>query len=419
VALISERRRALLRVTAAVVRDRLKQRGLLWLVAGLGRRIAVETLWVASLPVALVLHLVGFRCVIVRSEHIGHLTTELDAFFKEQRLGLLAPRRWFMTAPPGRVSNEHLLGYWSRFLPVVVDPALCAVLDVVCRRGVARYDLARYVAGFIGTQDIYRINRLWAERPPLLALTAADEAWARTALPALGIPEGTWFVCVHVREGGFLPHNELIQSHRNARIENCLEAMKEVVARGGLCVRMGDPSMEPLAAIPGVIDYAHHPAKSAKMDVVLCARARLFLGCTSGLAFLSGIFGVPVAHANMIPVATLGLRPGDVSIPKTIWSQREQRLLSFAEILGTGIGDYFFTHQYQDAGLVPIENSPADILGLLAEALDRIEAQFVEEPGDAARHRLYLGLFRPGHYAYGAASRVGLAFLRRHEALIG
>ena len=50
--------------------------------------------------------------------------------------------------------------------------------------------------------------------------------------------------------------------------------------------------------------------------------------------------------------------------------------------------------------------------------LDRLEGKFEETEADRFLHERYMLLFKPGHYSYGAASRVGLAFLRRHQDLL-
>ena len=245
-----------------------------------------------------------------------------------------------------------------------------------------------------------------------------DDVWAQSGFERLGLQKGQWFVCVHVREGSYIPKNEAITSYRNASIDHMIPAMKEIVRRGGVCVRMGDPGMTPLPKIPGVIDYAHQPMKSERLDVVLCAKARFFLGCTSGLSFISTTFGVPVAHANMIPVEALGVRHCDLSMPKLLWSKSLGRYLRFDEIMNSKAGGYFFTHQYQQAALRVEENSPEDIVDLVSEMMDRIEGRFVETEADLRLHVAYLALFKPGHYSYGANSRLCLGFLRRHRDLL-
>ncbi|MFH0986167.1 MAG: TIGR04372 family glycosyltransferase [Candidatus Omnitrophota bacterium] len=401
-----------------VIRGRYKEHGFVWFLSGLFRRCGIELLWLFSLPFALLGHLLGFRRLYAQTWHIGHLAADIDTFLKEDRLGLLSKRRRFIIASAKLVANQHLLKYWHEWVPIVSDPVKVFALELLSRRWVMREDLSRYVSGYFGTQDIYRINRLWGERKPILQLSEDDRIWGRDELRRLGLKEGQWFVCVHVREGSYIPKNEVIQAHRNGNILNTIPAMQEIVRRGGLCIRMGDSGMTRLPSIPGVVDYAHSPQKSDRLDIVLCALARFFVGNTSGLSLVSTVFGVPVAQANMIPMETLGVRPCDLSIPKLLWSESLERRLCFDEILNSKAGGYFFTHQYQQAGIRVDENAPEDILDLVTEMLDRLEGRFIESEEDAKLSVAYRALFKPGHYSYGSMARICCGFLRRHRTLL-
>ena len=84
---------------------------------------------------------------------------------------------------------------------------------------------------------------------------------------------------------------------------------------------MGDPSMIPLPAMPGVIDYAHSPLRCDWMDVFLCARVRFMLGSASGMCVLASTFGVPCAVANQsLPTVALPYGTADLFIPKLLRS---------------------------------------------------------------------------------------------------
>jgi putative glycosyltransferase (TIGR04372 family) len=286
------------------------------------------------------------------------------------------------------------------------------------RWALMKHDMSRYVLKLDATQEIYRINAAWAGRAPLLALSADDRAWSDERFAELGLPRGAWFACVHVREAGFSPADEAAHAHRNADPRALRPAMEEIVRRGGWCLRMGDPSMTRLEPMPGLIDYAHHALRSPRLDVLLCARARFFLGNTSGLALVSSAFGVPSALANVIPLPALPPLAVDLSIPKLLRSARDGRLLRFAEVLGPPAHDFRYASLYADAGLEVIDNAPDEIAALVAEMLDRIEGRHVPVPGDEELQRRFMALLRPGHYGHGAASRLGAAFLRKYAQLL-
>ena len=314
----------LLEVYISVLIKNIKTKGISWVIKRIVIRIIKELCWILLLPISIILHMFGVRQVPIRVEHIGHLAAEFDTLVKASQLGLLPTKHkfYFVLAPKKTVSNIHLLSYWYEYVPIITNPAACAFLSLLTRRYFARYDVSHYISTYFGTQEIYHINQLWSKRPPILTLSKDDEEWGRLALEKLGISMNQWYVCLHVREGGYLPHNELIQSHRNSSIANMHLAIQEIIMRGGVVVRVGDSTMTPLT-LPGVIDYAHHPLKSERLDIVLCAKTKFFLGCTSGISFVSMIFGVPVAQANMIPVQALAVCRNDLSIPKLLWSESQ------------------------------------------------------------------------------------------------
>ena len=383
------------------------------------KHLALAVGWLVFLPATLLLHIVGYRRLTVFVDRIGHLAAEPDCFLKKKALDELpAGRRWFMLAPPKRVANLHLLSYWRPHIVTFSHPLPCLILGVMSRWFFLRLDISDYVLQLDRSQEYFRVCSDWGNRPPILTLTPDDKSWSNSAFQALGLPQNVWFVCVHVREPGFSPIDERLHAHRNGAISAAIPAMQEIVKRGGWCVRMGDPTMTPLPPIEGVIDYAHHSLRSDRLDVTLCARARFFLGNTSGLAFVSTIFGVSCALANMIPTSARAPLSDDLSIPKILWLEREGRYLKFSEILHSPLGNCRFAKRFLDAGVRVDENSAEEILELVKEMLDRLDGTFVEKEEDRVRQAQYLGLFRPNHYSYWARSRVAAAFLRQHRDLL-
>lgn len=364
------------------------------------------------------LHFLGYRRLTVITCKIGHLAAEIDCFLKARELGELPPRRYFVLAPPHDVANSHLLDYWRPHVSVISNRLGCVMLRGMSRYGLMRFDVGHYVLRINHSQDMYRLNALWPPRPPVLSVSAVDRKWSREAFAALGLPHNAWFVCVHIREPGFSPGDDASNVHRNGDPASLVPAMKHIVSRGGWCIRMGDPSMTVLPDLPNVIDYTRHPMRSPRLDVVLCAHCRFFLGNTSGLALVSTVFGVPSALVNMIPTSTLAPLRGDLSIPKLIYSTPEQRILRFEEIFAHPAANYRYAPLFAADGLVAQENDAEDILDLTREMLDRLDARFHPTDDDLSLQSQYLSLFKPGHYSYGGASAVGAGFLRRHRTLL-
>jgi putative glycosyltransferase (TIGR04372 family) len=194
--------------------------------------------------------------------------------------------------------------------------------------------------------------------------------------------------------------------------------MQAIVARGGWCIRVGDPTMQPLEPMPGVIDYAHSAVKCDWMDVFLCARCHFFLGNTSGLFGLAAVFGRPSALANMVPLScSYSCFPGNLSIPKLL-TDVQGRIIPWPEAFADEASDFRHAPEFAERGLTHIDNTSQDIAELTVEMLDRLDGRIVGEPEDADLQARFLSFIQPHHYCWGTSSHIGRMFLRRHRALL-
>ena len=368
---------------------------------------------------AFVLRYLNVRVLPVYVSRIGHLAIEVDCYLKEERLGLHPRYKAVLCAPADGVANCRLIDYWSSYVRVIKSPWVLYVLKPITSQKILQFDVHKYGSVINDTAIYSLIQKKWADRPPLLSLKPDDIARGEQRLRDLGIPMDAWFVCVHSREGGYSPQDEHLHSYRNSDIDTYVPAMQAIVERGGWCVRIGDPSMKKLSSMPNVVDYAHHSLRADWMDLFLCARCRFFLGNSSGAFLMASIFGVPVALANLLPISTvLPYGRKDLGIPKLLKSAKEQRLLTFPEVLGSTIGNMRYGNEYQQAGIDIIDNTPEDILGLALEQLDKTEGQALYTAIDEDLQTRFKALMNPGHYTYGSEARIGRAFLSKHVALL-
>lgn len=71
-------------------------------------------------------------------------------------------------------------------------------------------------------------------RQALFSLSQTDQERGAIALKELGLPDGAWFVGMHVREGGFKQEGESnYNRHRNSNLEDFYPAIKAITNRGG------------------------------------------------------------------------------------------------------------------------------------------------------------------------------------------
>jgi len=351
---------------------------------------------------------------------IGHLSHNLDCYVKLQRLGWLPEHKTILLAHPARVSNPSLLGYWRKYFEIITDSSLIRDLYPLSR---ALHHNASLVSLPDGrTVRIYKaltfVEAEWTARGygPLLSLSEADRERGWRCLEEMGVPKGSWFVSLHVREPGFKREGlSLYNGYRNANIDTYAKAIDSIVARDGWVVRLGEPSMKSLRPQPQVIDYAHSQFKSDWMDIFLASQCRFFVGTPAGIGNTPLVFGVPLVATNW-STNTLTLSSRDLIMPKLIRHTRENRLLTFRELLSPPViyneNGIFFAQNSMEF----VDNTPDELKGAVLEMLDRLSGCLSITPDDerlqrdlASKVALDLGVW---------VSRAPSDFLRRHSDLL-
>jgi len=195
---------------------------------------------------------------------------------------------------------------------------------------------------------------------------------ARKIRIEMGIPENEWFVCLHVREGGFHGDIHGVSACRNASISNYIDGVKLITDKGGWVVRMGDSTMEPLPHMKQVIDYPHTPFKSNLMDIYLLSECSFYIGSASGIWDVAALFQKPMVAVNMIVWTQIfPIRKGDLGIIKHIYSRSRKRFLSLKEILKEPFECQYFLSVGND--YIYYENTPEEIYDLINEFLEKSE----------------------------------------------
>lgn len=176
---------------------------------------------------------------------------------------------------------------------------------------------------------------------------------------------GKRYVCLHVRTGGFFKDHEY-SAPRNANIDNYIPAIRELMGRGYVVVRLGDPAMPPIV-MEGVLDYAHSRARSEQNDVLLIEHCEFFIGSLSGPIDTACLFEKRILTVNCLSMAhCTWYRRGSLFIPKKAvlrnraLTLKEQIDLHLFEICGTG---------QMVEGVEYRENSADEILGAVKEFL--------------------------------------------------
>jgi putative glycosyltransferase (TIGR04372 family) len=335
-------------------------------------KIISYLLFLIAFPIVILLYFFDYRFVKILGNRIGHLALEPEYVYFYCKHYNIPLNKVFLYFSGEEVANKHLLTYWSKLFCITNSKKWVflfnslsnfGILDIPARKTINSINrIPNYLEAH------FNINSNDIKTPPL-SLTSDDAQWGEMELAKIGIPKGAWFVCIHAREGGYSSIDESIQKHRNSTPALLMPAIHEIIKNGGYVVRLGDPSMKKLQNHHKLIDYAHHPMRSDRLDLILCAKAKFFFGNTSGIWALSSIFKVPCITCNVIPYSLLKFNRWHQAIAKPIKEISTGNYLSSYDISKLGLEMTSSPKIYKNLLLSIEENTSLEIENLAKSAL--------------------------------------------------
>lgn len=265
-----------------------------------------------------------------------------------------------------------------------------------------------------------------------LSFTPDEELLGKRGLSEMGMPTNAQFISFIGRDSAYLkdryPDTEWsYHDYRDMDIQHFVPAVEELTRRGYFAIRMGHTVHKPFVIDnQKVIDYATN-YRTDFLDIYLCAKCHFFINGMSGLDSVPDmVFRKPMVQINFIPLQVIrAWSPAALLLPKKLWSIREQRLLSFHEILKSEAGRFTVAEQYKKAGIEPIENTPEEIAEVVAEMDDRLKGVWKTSDVDEEMQRRFWSIFKQSnvrnHNVKQAGifrARIGTKFLRQHQGLL-
>lgn len=416
---------------------------MLKVMLSVGIKAVNATLGVFYMPLALLLKMCRVRVLHANFFAIGHLAMEPDVYLKEQKLSgkkyltiLLPPHTSLHKGPPFKllVANEFLLKCWGEYFLIIQNFFLYLLFLPLLRSPLLKYDpkhfFATRAAPYYTKQreatEIYKAYNERHEEPGfpsvLLKLKAEDRERGKKILQELGVPSNAWYVCFNCREPGYYSAESHKWSYcRDSSIENTELALREIIDRGGWCIRLGSSQTRPLPKAlkkyDRVIDYPHTSKVSDFMDIFLISSCRFFLGTNSGLTGAANVFGVPCVCTNVIPFGMRTLFPNDILIFKLHRFKSTKQIVPFSHCMHSFLTNSISMTDYEELEIELIENTPEEIRDVVREMLNRLDSVSYSLKEEALQKK-FQKLFNSFNLHHRAPSRIGTAFLQKYEYLL-
>ena len=405
-------------------------------LCAVGVKLSKLFLMVMAVPFALLMRILR-PVVTIRlgSVDIGRIgaTYRADWYMAERSAGMHQKGFFdifYFTQATGFISNHQWCKMWKRVLRVSPFGMFTHILDKVSRRlpGGEAYVIPKNdVVPIYGKTYRMRetLRHVLSYKKPSIAFTPEEERLGEESLRALGIPDGTPFICFHARDAAYLntvfsQKDWSYHGFRDSDIRNYVPAAEKLTQRGYYALRMGSIATQKLPCEnPQIIDYAMNGKRTDFLDVYLGAKCRFFLCSDTGISVVPEMFRRPVVYVNWVPllrVPSFYVLNG-IIIPKKLYLRKEQRFLSFGEIIGSGIGSASDREFFENLGIELIENTPEEIMLATLEMEERLQGTWEATEEDEELQQRFRELFD----SYGLKNpgvRIGANFLRDNKFLL-
>lgn len=361
----------------------------------------------------------------MKTGNFGHLALNTEMYLCERDAGINVPRQRYVDISfvQRRICNKELVRMWRRIHHVwpfwVLPPVRLANWLIP---GGAVHEIGNNA---LEDRDVHHLQDRFS---PHLHFTADEEARGEAGLRKMGIPAGTPFICLTVRDSAY--YFRITRSlnpktdFRDCDVRNFVLAAEELADRGYYVIRMGAKVNRAIeSSHPRIIDYASNGMRSEFLDIYLGAKCEFCISTSTGFNAVPMMFHRPVVFVNTLPLgylATFGAQY--LHITRHHFSVRKGRELTLREIISCGAGLCDYTSDYESKGIQVIENTPEEIRDVVIEMSERIRGTWHAHEDDELLQRRFWEIFptdaktADGRPVNGEIrARFGAAFLRNNR----
>ncbi len=352
-----------LRRTAWVVRHRVA----LWLGISL------------ALPLRLLQPLYRIEVQPLLIARIGHLAIEPELLLAQREV-LPSTRTRTIFYSPGAAANHHLLAMWKRVLPT----GPWWLLEPIYRAG-KEYPWLNVVPQEWDTRHV-DLRCLDVTRPHLV-FTDEEELRGQLLLRNLGLPPGSRYVCLAVRDSAYLdvvdPHRDWsYHSFRDSDVRTFHRLAVRLADLGYHVIRMGALARTPFDHEDArIVDYAFSAQRSDFGDVYLFAHCDFCITTSTGMDSLAMAFRRPMGLANLASVDGLQLGSGvklvmfkdavDAKTGESLRLTAPRRALAMSVVR---------TQELEPLSVALVPNSPEELEQFAEEMVQAVEGRLTVGP---------------------------------------
>jgi len=244
----------------------------------------------------------------------------------------------------------------------------------------------------------------------------------RNYLKKIGTTEYN-FICFHARDSAYLKRfdNKRDWNYHNFRdcnIFNYIFSMQEMSKKNFYSFRMGSVVNDKLKNIDSkIIDYANSKDQSDFLDIYLGSRCFFSVYSDAGISVVPETFNRPIAFVNWPEITVLANCNNSLFIPKKYYSTKEQRFLTFKEIIRLKFNNQNISKSLHELNIKAVENTPEEINEAVSEIYSRLSGTWKEGKGEEELQNRFWSLFNFS-FVRSPTFRIGSDFLKKNQNLL-
>lgn len=309
----------------------------------------------------------------IAEDRIGFLTYSCDILIRRNRKKRKPFKLYIVIDNP---CNDTILNLFKREINFIYSSFLKRIINSIV------HDLIKRKIYFPVNEDIRSYSEYYKTKPSI-SLNENQLKLGYSLIKKWGIKKNDWWVCFHGRDQNYLKskypgRNFNYHNYRDFDPNTMIEGMLEVVRRGGIAIIMGDRNSKEISVDHEKIIFYNEKYSSDFLDVFLSAKAKFFIGNSSGLKAISQAFNVPVAATNQIGFNLILQPKNSLTIYKKLYSINKKRILTYNEIYDLGLFNEegnkgYFSEYYNKNRLIPVENTSQEIKELVVDMFNLID----------------------------------------------
>lgn len=333
---------------------------------------------IVFLPVIAISPFLKIRVGELESRLIGHFSLTIELYLSDLDIGVVQKDKKSLDILffNKKISNRFLAAKWSQVFKIYPRFPWSQLHNFLISTGVARSHLIPLRHWKKSTNWQIDIYHSLSKVNPHINFSKEEMEESEKILDQLGINRINPIICFHIRNSLF--HNNPIYNlnksgPRDSSIKIFEKSMEQLAKKQINIVRVGRKMPQPIkSSINGVVDYSFSVHQKDIIDIYLMHKSEFIVGTLSGMENVGLMFRKPVCAVNVSEWRVLdnfNLDQIPIFLPKKFLWKNTALPLTLNEIISTGAYEFNWNIQFENAGIIYVDNSEDDIVDAVNQML--------------------------------------------------